>query len=449
MATARKLIEPLEVHISPMRRRHLRSVLRIESQVYPTPWTHGLFVSEIALRSTRAYVVARVGREVIGYAGLMMSLGDGHVTTIAVDPDWQRQGVGMRLLLALAREAIARGATALTLEVRLSHRGAQQLYQRFGFTAVGVRKGYYADTGEDALDHVGARSRPARVRRAARSPRARCARHDGRRTTEDLVTVRILGIETSCDETAAAVVDDGRNVRSSVVSSQVDLHARYGGVVPEIASRAHVELVNDVISQALLEAGTTLHDVDAVAAAHGPGLAGALLVGVSAAKAIALALACPYVGVNHHEAHMYAALIDDPSLEPPFVTLIVSGGHTLLIAMDEHGRYRVLGRTVDDAAGEAFDKVARFLGLGYPGGPAIDRLAGKGDPRAIAFPRPMLDDGNDFSFSGLKTAVVLYVRKHPDADVADVAASFQAAVVDVLVAKLLRVSRSRPGSPRS
>jgi len=254
------------------------------------------------------------------------------------------------------------------------------------------------------------------------------------------VTVRILGIETSCDETAAAVVVDGRNLCSSVVSSQVDLHARYGGVVPEIASRAHVELVNDVIGEALLEAGTTLVDIDAVAAAHGPGLAGALLVGVSAAKAIALACACPYVGVNHHEAHMYAALIDDPDLEPPFVTLVVSGGHTLLIAMDDHGRYRVLGRTVDDAAGEAFDKVARFLGLGYPGGPAIDRLATRGDPSAIAFPRPMLDDGNDFSFSGLKTAVVLYVRKHPAVDIADVAASFQAAVVEVLVAKLLRVA---------
>jgi N6-L-threonylcarbamoyladenine synthase len=252
--------------------------------------------------------------------------------------------------------------------------------------------------------------------------------------------VHILGIETSCDETAAAVVVDGRDLRSSVVSSQVDLHARYGGVVPEIASRAHVELVNDVIGEALLEAGTTLRDVDAVAAAHGPGLAGALLVGVSAAKAIALARACPYVGVNHHEAHMYAAMIDDPGLDPPFVTLVVSGGHTLLIAMDDHGRYRVLGRTVDDAAGEAFDKVARFLGLGYPGGPAIDRLAPRGDPDSIAFPRPMLDEGNDFSFSGLKTAVVLYVRKHPAVDIADVAASFQAAVVDVLVAKLLRVA---------
>ena len=261
--------------------------------------------------------------------------------------------------------------------------------------------------------------------------------------------MRILGIETSCDETAAAVVEDGRNVCSSVVSSQVDLHARYGGVVPEIASRAHVELVNDVIAEALVEAGTSLHDIDAVAAADGPGLAGALLIGVSAAKAIALAIRCPYVGVNHHEAHMYAALIDDPSLEPPFVTLIVSGGHTLLIAMDDHGSYRVLGRTVDDAAGEAFDKVARFLGLGYPGGPAIDRLASQGDPAAIAFPRPMLADGNDFSFSGLKTAVVLHVRKHPEVDVADVAASFQAAVVDVLVAKLLQVvEQQRVCDPR-
>ena len=252
--------------------------------------------------------------------------------------------------------------------------------------------------------------------------------------------MRVLGIETSCDETAAAIVDDGRHIRSSVVASQSDLHARYGGVVPEIASRAHVDLINDVIAQSLVEAGTTLDEVDAVAAVHGPGLAGALLVGVSAAKAIAIATGRPYVGVNHHEAHVYAGLLEDPTLEPPFVTLVVSGGHTLLIAMDAHGSYRVLGQTVDDAAGEAFDKVARFLGLGYPGGPAIDRLALEGDRDAIAFPRPMLDDGNDFSFSGLKTAVVQYVRKHPDVEVADVAASFQAAVVDVLVTKLLRVA---------
>ncbi len=248
--------------------------------------------------------------------------------------------------------------------------------------------------------------------------------------------VRVLAIETSCDETAAAVVDDGRVVRASVVASQAELHARYGGVVPEIASRAHVELICDVVEEALVEAGTTLDGIDAVAAVRGPGLAGALLVGVSAAKAISIATGRPYVGVHHHEAHLYAAMIEDPLLEPPLVTLIVSGGHTLLIAMDDHGSYRVLGETVDDAAGEAFDKVARFLGLGYPGGPAIDRLAHEGDPDAIRFPRPMRHEGHDFSFSGLKTAVVQYVRKHPEVAVADVAASFQAAVVDVLVEKL-------------
>jgi N6-L-threonylcarbamoyladenine synthase len=250
--------------------------------------------------------------------------------------------------------------------------------------------------------------------------------------------VRILGIETSCDETAAAVVEDGRHVQSSVVSSQVDLHARFGGVVPEIASRAHVELITAVVAEALVEAGVLeVGDLDAVAACHGPGLAGALLVGVSAAKALALTADVPYVEVNHLEAHLYAAWLEEPDLEPPLAVLIVSGGHTMLVVMEGHGRYRVLGQTVDDAAGEAFDKVARFLGLGYPGGPAIDRLAAEGDPTAIPFPRPMLDDGPDFSFSGLKTAVVNHVRRHPDAAVADVAASFQEAAVDVLVAKLV------------
>jgi N6-L-threonylcarbamoyladenine synthase len=227
-----------------------------------------------------------------------------------------------------------------------------------------------------------------------------------------------------------------------VVASQADRHARFGGVVPEIASRAHVELINAVVAQAFVEAGVDLDALDAVAACHGPGLAGALLVGVSAAKSLALVTGAPYVGVNHHEAHMYAALLDDPQLEPPLVTLVVSGGHTMLVVMDDHGVYRVLGQTVDDAAGEAFDKVARFLGLGYPGGPAIDRLAVHGDPEAIAFPRPMLDDGLDFSFSGLKTAVVNHVRRKPDVEDADVAASFQAAVVDVLVTKLMRAAQA-------
>jgi N6-L-threonylcarbamoyladenine synthase len=250
------------------------------------------------------------------------------------------------------------------------------------------------------------------------------------------VVTRILGIETSCDETAAAVVEDGRFVHSSVVSSQVDLHARYGGVVPEIASRAHVELITDVVAEALVTAGVELADLDGVAACHGPGLAGALLVGVSAAKAIALAADLPYVGVNHLEAHLYAAWLEDPDLEPPLAVLIASGGHTMTVVMEAHGRYRVVGETVDDAAGEAFDKVARHLGLGYPGGPAIDRLAALGDPGAIRFPRAMPGVA-EFSFAGLKTAVVNHVRREPSAALEDVAASFQEAVVDQLVSKLV------------
>ncbi len=251
----------------------------------------------------------------------------------------------------------------------------------------------------------------------------------------------ILGIETSCDETAAAVVVDGRIIASSVVSTQVELHAPFGGVVPEIASRAHLERVNTVIGDAMVEAGVGFADIDAVAACRGPGLAGALLVGVSAGKALALACKVPYVGVNHLEGHLHAAWLQDPNVALPLAVLLVSGGHTMLVAVHGDANYRILGQTVDDAAGEAFDKVARLLGLGYPGGPVIDHLARTGNPTAIRFPRPMAGDGLSFSFSGLKTAVLHHVRRNPEsmaeaAEVADVAASFQAAVVDVLTSKL-------------
>ena len=250
----------------------------------------------------------------------------------------------------------------------------------------------------------------------------------------------VLGIETSCDETAAALVMGGYDVVSSAVSTQVDLHAEFGGVVPEIAGRAHLDLLNPMIARAIVEAGVAEDRIDAVACTVGPGLIGALLVGVSAAKALALTWDVPFVGVNHMEAHLYAAFLEDPTLEFTLVVMLVSGGHTMLIEMQGHGQYRLLGQTIDDAAGEAFDKVARFLGLGYPGGPAIDREALHGDPEAIAFPRAMLHDGLDFSFSGLKTSVMNYVRKHPDVSAPDVAASFQAAVVDVLVAKARRAA---------
>lgn len=252
---------------------------------------------------------------------------------------------------------------------------------------------------------------------------------------------RILGIETSCDETAAAVVSRGSDVMSSVVSSQIELHRRYGGVVPEVASRAHVELLMPVVAQAIVEAGVEDREIEAVAATHGPGLIGALLVGVSAAKAMSMVWDVPFVAVNHLEAHLYAAFLEEPDLEMPLVILLVSGGHTMLIVMEDHLRYRVLGGTLDDAAGEAFDKVARYMDLGYPGGPVIDQLAMEGDPLAIRFPRAMANGGWDFSFSGVKTAVVNHVRKHPDADVRDVAASFQEAVVDVLVDKARRAAR--------
>jgi N6-L-threonylcarbamoyladenine synthase len=255
----------------------------------------------------------------------------------------------------------------------------------------------------------------------------------------------ILGIETSCDETAASVVRDGRIVLSSVVSSQIDIHARFGGVVPEIASRAHVELLTPVIAEALVSAGVEERDIDAVACTVGPGLIGSLLVGVSAAKATALVWDVPFVGVNHLEAHFVAAFLEEPELEPPIVVLLVSGGHTMLVEVSEIGRYRVIGGTIDDAAGEAFDKVARFLGLGYPGGPAIDREAMSGDPAAIRFPRGLIDDNgdhkHDFSFSGLKTSVINHVRKNPDVSTVDVCASFQEAVVDVLVTKARRAAQ--------
>jgi N6-L-threonylcarbamoyladenine synthase len=233
----------------------------------------------------------------------------------------------------------------------------------------------------------------------------------------------------------------GNDVLSSVVATQIDLHARYGGVVPEIASRAHVEAMNVVIRQAVSQSGVPIERIDAVAATVGPGLIGALLVGVAAAKSVALVLDKPFIGVNHLEAHLYAALLDDPHVEFPMLVVLVSGGNTLLVEMRGHGDFSVIGQTIDDAAGEAFDKVARFLDLGHPGGPAIDRIALTGNANAIDFPRAMLHDGLDVSFSGLKTSVINYVRKNPTVSTADVAASFQYAVVDVLAAKARKAAQ--------
>ena len=250
----------------------------------------------------------------------------------------------------------------------------------------------------------------------------------------------ILGIESSCDETAASVVKNGRTVLSNVISSQIEIHKLYGGVVPEIASRNHIERINQVIQEALDEANVTLDDIDAIGVTYGPGLVGALLVGVAEAKAIAYARNLPLVGVHHIEGHVSANYIEHPDLEPPFLCAIVSGGHTHLVIVKDYGQFEILGRTRDDAAGEAFDKVARAIGLGYPGGPKIDKLAKEGNPDAIEFPRAKIGENPyDFSFSGLKSAVINHIHTEEQRKSGfrreDVAASFQQAVVDVLVKK--------------
>jgi N6-L-threonylcarbamoyladenine synthase len=261
---------------------------------------------------------------------------------------------------------------------------------------------------------------------------------------------RILGIETSCDETAAAVVEDGRIIHSSVVASQIDLHAQFGGVFPEVASRQHIKTIFPVIDQALHEAHLTLNDLDAIAVTRGPGLPGSLVVGVNAAKGMALASGLPLIGVSHLEGHLYSAWVYKPDDAPadlpefPLVALIVSGGHTELVLMKDHLQYQRLGATLDDAAGEAFDKVARLLGLEYPGGPSIQNASVEGNPIAYNFPRAWLEDSWDFSFSGLKTAVMREVRQmssQKTLPVADLAASFQAAVVDVLVTKTIKAAK--------
>lgn len=258
----------------------------------------------------------------------------------------------------------------------------------------------------------------------------------------------ILAIETSCDETAAAVVKNGTEVLSNIISSQINLHKKYGGVVPEIASRKHIENINPVIQEAMEQAGLSFEQIDVIAVTYGPGLVGALLVGLSAAKGLAFALEKPLIGVHHIEGHISANYIANPSFHPPFICLVVSGGHSHLVHVRDYGEYEILGQTRDDAAGEAFDKVARALGLSYPGGPQIDRLAQEGDPESIHFPRAYLEeDSYDFSFSGLKSAVLNYLNqakmKQEEIHIPNIAASFQEAVTEVLVDKAIKAAKEK------
>ena len=419
--------------IRPMLDADILRVLAIEQASFPDPWTDGHFRDELG-RSDRIWRVALESDRLVGYGGVMIVGPEAHLMDIAVVADERGHGVGRTLLWDLAADAAAAGAVRMTLEVAATNETALRFYRSAGFDVAGSRPAYYP-SGDDALLLW---SRPL-------APHVSAMRAADER--RDL----ILAIESSCDETAASVMRGGSEELSSVVASQVDFHARFGGVVPEIASRKHTEAIVGVVDQALESAGVAFADLDAIAVTAGPGLVGALVVGLAYAKGVACATGLPLIGVNHLEGHIYAARLLDPDLEPPLVALLVSGGHTMLVSVPEWGRYEVLGGTLDDAAGEAFDKVAKLLGLGYPGGPVISRLAAEGDPQAIPFPRPMLrTDDLDVSLSGLKTAVIQYVererREGRELRLNDIAASFQAAVTEVQVAKTLKAVRAHAAS---
>ena len=442
----------MTVDIRHMRPSDLDAVVAIERATFPTPWTRGIFTGELLQGESRRWIVVTSPAGILGYAGSMQTADEAHIMNLAVRADCRSSGLGAALLADLMSDAAERGVSRLTLEVRPSNAQAIALYEAAGFHAAGERPGYYSDTGESALimwtDELGSDGMRERMRELMeRGRRALTERWSSTASSADAARpALILAIESSCDETAASVVLGGHEVLSSVVASQIDFHARFGGVVPEIASRKHTEAIVGVVDEAMREAGVGFGDLDAIGVTYGPGLVGALVVGVAYAKGLALATGLPLVGVNHLEGHLFANNLTDPTVKPPLVALIVSGGHTSLVHVPAWGVYHTLGSTLDDAAGEAFDKVAKLLGLGYPGGPAISRLAKQGDPAAIAFPRAMINSGDyDFSLSGLKTSVLTYVNRERKAGreihAPDLAASFQAAVIDVQVSKAVRAAR--------
>lgn len=408
-------------------------------------WSQLLIADELP-RKDRTWWMATRGGRLVGYAGGLVGAGELQLLKVAVDPQERRHGVARELVGRVAYDAENLAAARMSLEVRTGNAGAIAFYESLGLESQGVRPGYYSD-GEDA--NVMAADLPLKGR--SDGLLTSCS---GAKGVPDGGVARplVLAIESSCDETAASVVDGEGRILSDVVASQVDFHARFGGVVPEIASRKHVEAIVGVTRLALQEAGQSLgggplawHDLDAVGVTYAPGLVGALVVGVAFAKGAAWAADIPLVKVNHLEGHLYANKLAG-DFAPPAVVSLVSGGNTMLVHMKDWQDYEVLGATIDDAVGEAFDKVAKALGLPYPGGPHISRLASEGDADAIDFPRALMHSGDyRFSLSGLKTAVVTYIEKQRASgeglNVPDVCASFQQAVIDVQVSKAERALR--------
>ena len=439
----------------PLDAAHAGAVATLESLVMGSDaWSEALVADELP-RADRVWWAAYEGEALAGYAGGWIVDGQVQILKVGVDPAMRRRGIARELLAHVAADARDLGASRCSLEVRAGNVGAQELYAALGFRSLGVRPRYYSD-GEDAVimegplplarhDVAGMELVVGAASDDARSLRDEVQTDVSRETSERRPL--ILAIESSCDETAAAIVDGNGTLIADVVASQIDFHARFGGVVPEIASRKHIEAICgvcdecfDVAASALGIERLTWRDLDSIAVTYAPGLVGALVVGVAFAKGAAWAAGKPFIGVNHLEGHLYANKIGAPDFQPPAVVSLVSGGNTLLVHMKGWGDYETLGATIDDAVGEAFDKVAKALGLGYPGGPAISREAAKGDPNAIPFPRAMMHSGDlRFSLSGLKTAVVTYINNERAAgrelNVPNICASFQQAVVDVQVKK--------------
>ena len=449
----------IHVQLRPMSLNDLDAVTELEEQTFTgTPyqvWTRNMFYEELSMPGSTWWVAHDCG-QVVGFAGGQLA-GDGiDVMDVVVAKDRRREGIARRLLARVAYDGQMLGASSATLEVLDGNEPAIALYRALGFQQVGRRRDYYSP-GNDALvmtttlplalddDQAGERPEPRPSVRpwpivcAPRTPDAEAA--------IAAAGPLVLAIESSCDETALAVIDGSGLVLANVVATQIDFHARFGGVVPEIASRKHTEAIVGVFEETLARAGQQLgvdtlmpSDLAAIGVTAGPGLVGALVVGVAFAKGLCAATGLPLVPVHHLEGHLMANLFETPDLQPPFVASLVSGGNTMLVHVRDWGDYEILGQTIDDAVGEAFDKVAKALGLGYPGGPVISRLAAQGNPRAIDFPRAMLHSHDyRFSLSGLKTAVITYIEGENKAgrpiNVPDLAASFQAAVVDVQVAK--------------
>ena len=449
----------IHCQLRPMTLNDVAPVAALEAQVFSDenhePWSEKVFYEDVSTHN-HVWWVAHDRGTIIGYAGGAVVADELQIANVAVAAERRREKIAARLLGRVAYDAQMLGATWASLEVEVGNNGAEALYRGLGFEEAGVRPNYYgagidarimradlplADLGADA-DHDPAPRASIRPWPIAAAPRGDAAR-------EALAAAGplILSIESSCDETAMAVTDSHGTVCASVVATQIDFHARFGGVVPEIASRKHTEAIVGVFEETLAQAGAHFGvdtlvpaDLAAVGVTTGPGLVGALVVGVAFAKGLCTTADLPLIAVHHLEGHLMANLFETPDLQPPFVASLVSGGNTMLVHVRAWGDYEVLGTTIDDAVGEAFDKVAKALGLGYPGGPVISKLAATGNKKAIHFPRAMMHSGDySFSLSGLKTAVITYIEGENRAgrpiNLPDLAASFQAAVVDVQVAK--------------